>query len=578
MSPFDPEWQEEAEPSGEVFDDAIWAAILLAIEPRLGGILLRSWSGPARDAYLAGLKNMMPADAPFKKMPVHIADDRMLGGLDLPATLAAGRPVFALGLLAESEGGVLQLAMAERVTSGTAARIAAVMDQGAGMSLVALDEGDGPDEAPPAVLAERMAFTVTAAMLPRDGEWPSAERIDAAKAELANVIVSDAALSQLCSLAAMLGIGTLRAPIFALRAARAAAAFAGEAEIGANEIALATKLVLAPRATQMPNMESDEAQAKPEPETPPESQEHEQSQQDSQKPLEDTVLDAEQAVLPPELLAALAAGLGPKRNARGGGSSGVSASLTRGRPAGCRPGSLKNNARLSIIETLRAAAPWQSLRRNSNSSRKILIKADDFRIKKFKDQATTVAIFAVDASGSAAVNRLAEAKGAIQLLLAECYVRRDQVALIAFRGRAAECLLHPTNALARAKRALAGLPGGGPTPLSHGINAARAMADAERRKGHKPLLVLLTDGGANIGRDGNPGRAAAGADALAAGKSCREQKLTSLIVDTSPRPNAFVAKLAAQMAGRYAPLPYADPASLTRLIRAEGGFDARSLA
>jgi magnesium chelatase subunit D len=92
------------------------------------------------------------------------------------------------------------------------------------------------------------------------------------------------------------------------------------------------------------------------------------------------------------------------------------------------------------------------------------------------------------------------------------------------------------------------------------------------------LLVLLTDGGANIGRDGNPGRAAAGADAMAAGKSCGAQKLSALIIDTSPRPNAFVAKLAAQMGGRYAPLPYADPASLTRLIRAEGGFDARSIA
>jgi magnesium chelatase subunit D len=576
MSPFDPEWQEEKAPSGAVYDDAIWAAILLAIEPALGGILLRSWSGPARDGYIAGLKSLLPMAAPFKKMPLHIADDRMLGGLDLPATLAAGRPVFARGLLAESEGGVLQLAMAERLSAGTAARIAAVMDQGAPFAVVALDEGDGPDEAPPAALAERLAFTVTAAMLPREGAFPEFEKILAAKAALANVVVTDAVLGQLCSLGVMLGIGSLRAPIFALRAARAAAAFAGKTEIGADEIAMATRLVLAPRATQMPSMAPEETPEEPAPETPPEPQET--KQEESPQALEDKILDAAQAVLPPELLAALAAGLGPRRNARGGGSSGVSASLTRGRPAGVRPGALKNGARLSVIETLRAAAPWQGLRRKAQSARKISIKAEDFRIKKFKEQATTVAIFAVDASGSSAVNRLAEAKGAIQLLLAQCYVRRDQVALIAFRGRAADCLLPPTNALARAKRALAGLPGGGPTPLSHGINAARAMADAEKRKGHKPLLVLLTDGGANIGRDGNPGRAAAGADAMAAGKSCGAQKLSALIIDTSPRPNAFVAKLAAQMGGRYAPLPYADPASLTRLIRAEGGFDARSIA
>jgi magnesium chelatase subunit D len=571
MSPFDPDWAEPAEPAGAVYDDAVWPAILLSIDPGLGGILLRAWSGPARDGYLAGVKTLWPANAPFKKMPLHTGDDRMLGGLDLTATLTAGRLVMARGLLDECEGGVLQLAMAERLTAGTAARIAAAMDD-ATFAVVALDEGDGPDEAPPAALAERLAFTVTSAMLARDAEFPSAEKIQTAKAILPIIALSEPAIAQLCTLAAMLGIGSLRAPLFALRAARAAAAFTGKTEISADDIALAAKLVLAPRATQMPSPEQDEAPDQQEPETPPEPQ-----QTDSVQTLEDKILDAEKAALPPELLAALSAGLGPRRTARGGGKSGVTASLTRGRPAGVRRGDIKHGARLSVIETLRAAAPWQKLR-TAGPGRKIAIHADDFRIKKFKEQPATVAIFAVDASGSAAVNRLAEAKGAIQLLLAECYVRRDQVALIAFRGQAAECLLPPTNALARAKRALAGLPGGGPTPLAHGINAARAMADTERRKGHQPLLVLLTDGGANIGRDGKPGRAAAGADALAAAKLCASAKLSSLIVDTAIRPNPFVLKIALEMQGKYAPLPYADPARLTRMIRAEGGFDARSLA
>jgi magnesium chelatase subunit D len=572
MSPFDPDWQEPPAPSGTVYDDAVWAAILLAVEPALGGILLRCWSGPVRDGYIAGLKNLLPAAAPFKKMPLHTGDDRMLGGLDLPATLSAGRPVIARGLFAECEGGVLQLAMAERLTAGTAARIAAAMDETA-LVVIALDEGDGPDEAPPATLAERVAFTVTASMLARDADFPPTEKIDAAKEILATVSVNEQAVVQLCTLAAMLGISSLRAPLFALRAARTAAAFAGKTEIGADDIALAARLVLAPRATQMPSQEQDEAPAEQAPETPPEPQ-----QTDNVQALDDKILDAERAKLPPELLAALAAGLGPKRNARGGGKSGVTASLTRGRPAGVRRGDLKQGARLSVIETLRAAAPWQRVRRATGDLRKISIRADDFRIKKFKEQPATVAIFAVDASGSAAVNRLAEAKGAIQLLLAECYVRRDQVALIAFRGQAAACLLPPTNALARAKRALAGLPGGGPTPLAQGINAARVMADEQRRKGHLPLLVLLTDGGANIGRDGKPGRAAAGADALAAARLCGSAKISSLIVDTGVRPSPFVLKLAKEMQGKYAPLPYADPARLTRMIRAEGGFDARGFA
>jgi magnesium chelatase subunit D len=304
-------------------------------------------------------------------------------------------------------------------------------------------------------------------------------------------------------------------------------------------------------------------------EAPPEPGEADDGQEDTSDALEDMVAEAAKTVVPPELLAAIAAGLGPRRMARGAGKGGTSVSMKRGRPAGTKRGALGGEARLSLLDTLRAAAPWQALRQRAGGQ-KIQVRAEDFRIKKFKEQARTIAIFAVDASGSSAVNRLAEAKGAVQLLLAECYVRRDQVALLAFRGRTAECLLPPTAALARAKRCLSALPGGGPTPLATGIAAAGAMAAAERRKGHKPLLVLLTDGGANIGRDGRPGRAAAGADATAAARACRAENFAALVVDTAPRPNAFVAALAREMGGRYLPLPYADPASLSRAVRMAG--------
>ena len=88
------------------------------------------------------------------------------------------------------------------------------------------------------------------------------------------------------------------------------------------------------------------------------------------------------------------------------------------------------------------------------------------------------------------MHRLGEAKGAVELLLADCYVRRDQVALLAFRGQGATLLLPPTGSLLRAKRSLAGLPGGGPTPLAAGIEAAVTLAGTIRRAGRTPVITL----------------------------------------------------------------------------------------
>lgn len=576
MSPFDPHWDTRQPAPASVYSDAVWAAALLAVDPAgLGGMQLRSWNGPLRDMYVGNLSALFPSSARVRKVPLHVTDDRLFGGLDLTATLQAGKPVVARGLLADVAGGVLMLAMAERIGVGMAAKLAAAMDGGSGFAALALDEGS-EDEAPPTVLLERLAFTV-AALPGGDEPWPSREKILAARAMLAQVKAPDETIDQLCTIAAALGVGSARAAIFAVRAARAAACLRGGAMIEAEDIALAARLVLAPRATQMPAPPAPE-QAEQQPEPAAEDRSEDETERGENDVPDETVADAVQTVLPPALLAMLAAGNGPRRLRRGAGTGGDLVSLKRGRPAGSRRSALEGDARLDLIETLRAAAPWQAIRKRPGSNGRIAVRSEDLRIKRFKEQAKTIAVFAVDASGSSAVNRLAEAKGAIQLLLADCYVRRDQVALLAFRGRDATCLLPPTNALARARRALAALPGGGPTPLATGIAAALEMAASERRKGHRPLLVLLTDGGANIGRDGKPGRAAAAADALAAGKACRGANIPTLVVDTAPRPQNFVAQLAAAMGGRYLALPYADAAGLSRAVQNQQRADGRIAA
>ena len=202
----------------------------------------------------------------------------------------------------------------------------------------------------------------------------------------------------------------------------------------------------------------------------------------------------------------------------------------------------------------------------------MIVRPEDFRVVRYRRPRGATTIFVVDASGSAAMRRLAEVKGAIELLLADCYVRRDSVALITFRGRSAEVILPPTRSTARARRELAGLPGGGGTPLASGLDAGAALADQVRRKGQSPLVVLMTDGRANVSRDGAAGRVRAMEDALDAGRRLRAAEIRALAIDTSAPfqrgEAAATLQIAEAMRARYVQLPVADAALVNEAVRA----------
>jgi magnesium chelatase subunit D len=557
------------------------AAALLAIDPvGLGGAALRAPPGPVREEWLALLRSLLPPATAWRRLPLGIADSRLLGGLDLTATLRAGRPVAERGLLAEADGGILLLAMAERLAPGTAARLAAALDTGevaaerdgltlrapARLALIALDEGIEPEEAPPAALLDRLALRLDLSVIPPAAiraPPPTAGQVIAARALLPSIVAGPDVLEALCGTAAALGIASLRPPLLALRLARAAAALAGREAVAEEDAALAARLVLGPRATQAPA--APEAEAPPPP-PPPQETAEDQPPQPTPEQLGDILLAAAEAAIPAGLLDQLR--LAPARTRTPGKSGTRRASPHRGRPIGSRSGELRGGARLALVDTLRAAAPWQRLRANGgNPGPRLRIAREDIRIRRFQQRSETATVFLVDASGSAALNRLAEAKGAVELLLAECYIRRDRVALLAFRGTGAELLLPPTHSLVRARRSLAGLPGGGGTPIAAALDEALALADAIQRRGQTPLLVLLTDGRANIGRDGKPGRERAMAEALEAARALRAARITTLLVDTSPRPQEAGRQLAAAMGGRYIPLPYADAAAISRAVR-----------
>lgn len=575
------------------WSDAATAAQLFAVDPvGTGGVLVRSRAGPVRERWLTMLRAAVPISQPLKRLPLHIADGRLLGGLDLNATLLAGRPVAERGLLAEADGAVLVVAMAERLPSGTAVHITAAMDaretivERDGLSLrmparfgvVALDEGLD-DEFAPISIRDRLGFHVDLNEIPIRAAEDFAidcKNIQAARDRLSTLKTSAEQVEAMCTAAAALGIVSLRAPILALRVACASAALSAHDAVDQDDISVAARLVLAPRALVFPQEESEPSQ---QPQEQPPSEPAEEDKADAGNPeidraLDEVILAAVQAALPADVLAALRMPSARSRGRSQGKAGALQKSSKRGRPAGAVRGDLRAGARLNVIETLRAAAPWQPLRRREatgtgEASRpRILIRKDDFRISRFKQRTETTTIFVVDASGSAALHRLAEAKGAVELLLADCYIRRDQVALIAFRGSAAELLLPPTRSLARAKRSLAGLPGGGGTPLAAGLDAAFALSDSVRRKGQTPTVIVLTDGRANIARDGGQGRPRAEEDAMNAARQLGAAGIAAVLVDTSPRPGASGEAVAREMGARYLPLPHADAAMLSKAVLA----------
>jgi len=574
------------EPASDgLWSDALLAAGLLAVDPHgLGGVHVVAGAGPVRDEWLASLRDLLPAADPIRRLPIHAGADRLLGGLDLSATLRAGRPVLEQGVLAAADGGVVVAAMAERLSGEAVVHLGGALDDGevrierdgmstrsaARIAVVALDESMVEEEGVAPALLDRLAFRADLrAVANRDtlaGDLDPEAIVEARRRRL-GIALSDPQVEAICGGALALGIDSLRAVILAGRAAAAHAALAGRDHVEDVDVAAAARLVLAHRATRLPASEEPEQADDPQ---PPDAAPDDDpvAESDADKPLEDRVLDAVQAAIPPDLLQALVQGRLVRRGAAGGRRGETTRSKRRGRSAGVQRGDPRRGDRLNVIETLRAAAPWQRLRERSDG--RVAVRTDDFRATRYKQHTETVTIFVVDASGSAALHRLAEVKGAVELLLADCYVRRDQVALIAFRGEGAEVLLPPTRSLVRAKRSLAGLPGGGGTPLAAGLEAGAMLADAVRRRGQTPGLVILTDGRANIARDGTQGRQPAAQDALAAASLILRLDLAVVLVDTAPRPQPTARALAEAMAARYLPLPQADSAALSTAVRATG--------
>lgn len=180
---------------------------------------------------------------------------------------------------------------------------------------------------------------------------------------------------------------------------------------------------------------------------------------------------------------------------------------------------------LALVDTLRAAAPYQRLRAATKMEQEklstqsqqlkqqggkglsLVIKPQDYRRKAREKRIGAYQLFVVDASGSmAARHRMEATKAAILSLLRDSYIHRDSVGLIAFRKESAEVLLPFTRSVERAERLLASMPTGGKTPLAHGLRMAYTMCDRLLRahRAERIQIICITDGRATSGDSEDP--------------------------------------------------------------------------
>ncbi|HLH26492.1 MAG TPA: putative cobaltochelatase [Chloroflexota bacterium] len=580
----------------------------------------------------AGASTVSTRRVPLVELPVGATEDRVVGTLDLERAIKQGERHFEPGLLAAANRGILYVDevnllndhLVDVLLDAAAMGVNYVEREGVSVqhpaqfllvgtmnpeegdlrpqlldrfALAVEVEGLGAPEDRAEVVRRRIAFEadpLAFAARWADAEAAERERILAARALLSDVRLDDRMLGLITQLCCDFEVDGLRADIVMYKTALTLAAYAGRRLVTEGDVRDAAELALLHRRRRQPfeqpgldrdrlderiqdymQRTADEAEdeAGDAPTSSTSQDEGEGSDENPQPP--DQVFAPSRTSVPPHLAAPA-----PRRSSapRGRRSKAIvlpwQAPVT---PVGPYVRSLvprePRPRDWAFDATLRAAAPHQRGRRASRAAgtqTAVLLERQDLREKVRETRLTNLILFVVDASGSmAARDRMAAAKGAVVSLLLDAYRKRDQVGLIAFRGRSAELLLPPTSSVDLAEVRLRELPTGGRTPLAHGLDLARQTVERylRGRPGTLPLLVVVSDGRANVPLAAEQRDCLTEVQTL--GADLQRRQIAAVVIDSEAGPLqlGMAAEMAAALGARYLRLDDLDAERLAGAVR-----------
>lgn len=580
---------------------ALAVCAFLAQPTRYDALLIRSARpGPVRQAVHQLLHSLAQRTGrPFARLPSSASVESLRPALDVVQTLASRTPVYDPGWMARHRDCTVCISMAERMEPGLAHELAQAMDHHQ-FQLMLFEESaeDEPGLLP--ILFDRMSIVVQQdQLIPADQPldewlvsmeqtilcWPRPSRT--------GLTLSAEQWRRLAALSCALAVPSARPLMAASRLAIDCAQQMRPRMRQVSDEVLDRSLVatLLPHARQWPEQFEppgpDPMQSEPEPPsgqdqsdhqplseqaTPPDSTPDSRSTQgdsmEDQQAVEAAVVDLQEGLLSsgaPSNGRLSRAGLARREGGRAGQKTWHPNRGRRLRVTAWKRG--QPVRQLAWVKVLEKALPLQALRRQSSpDAGPLLLMPSDLRVWKRQHRRPLTTIFLVDASGSMAATRLAEAKGAVQALLAECYVRRDQVALLSFGGQGVRVNLPPTRSLVAAKRALTALPGGGASPVAAGLQAVVRLVDRLTQQGEDAAIVVLSDGRANVCLDGRVDRPLAGQEAQQVARVLASQAIKSIWIDASPRSESAAQTLAAALSALYVPLPFASASQIHGLV------------